>query len=310
MEISILLLRQIGSLVIMGLAGFWLRKMNFISHDGSKGISAVGIYICTPCILFMSFQTSISQEKVIGFGYALLAVVVVHILFFTATWLIRKVYPLDGIEQASVIYSNCGNLIIPLVTGVFGAEYIFYTSAYMFVANVLIWSHMVVTLRGGQIEWKKIILHPCMLSMFAGILFMVSGMPLPTVVQTALNSMGNCIGPLAMLLVGILIAECDMKKILLNRRIYIVTAFRLLAYPFLAILGAALVYVLFPAAVDPVVYYIVVLGASAPVATVVTQLSQISDLDSGYASSINVLTTLVSIVTMPLMIAAAQLFVR
>ncbi|MBR5509533.1 MAG: AEC family transporter [Lachnospiraceae bacterium] len=129
MEISILLFRQICSLVLMGLAGFWLRKMNFIHHEGSKGISAVVVYICIPCTLFMSFQTELNTDKMAGFLYALTAVFVLHVLFFAATWLIQRFYPLDGIERTSIIYSNCGNLIIPLVTGIFGAEYIFYTSA-------------------------------------------------------------------------------------------------------------------------------------------------------------------------------------
>ncbi|MBR5509534.1 MAG: hypothetical protein IKV59_05725 [Lachnospiraceae bacterium] len=84
------------------------------------------------------------------------------------------------------------------------------------------------------------------------------------------------------------------------------TICRLIIYPLLAIVGSCMVFRVYPADIDPVVYYIIVLGASAPTATVVMQLAQMADLDSGYASSLNVLTTLCSIVTMPLMMMAAQ----
>lgn len=308
MEISILLIEQIFSLVLMGISGYVLRKLELISHEGSKGLTAVCIYICIPCVLFHSFQTEISPERMAGFVYALIAVIFIHIVFFAGMWIFVKVYPMSTVEAVSIIYSNAGNMIIPLVTGVFGQDYLFYTSAYLFVQNALIWSHAKTKIAGsGQASWRKIFLHPCILSIFAGILFLLMRWSLPEVVSVAVSGMALCIGPLSMLVIGMLIAEVDLKKVFINSRIYVVVVFRLFIYPLLAMGAAFLIWKLFPVRIDPIVYLIVLLGACGPAATTVTQLSQMYDNEAGYASSINILTTLGSVVTMPIIIATAQM---
>lgn len=307
MEISILLMRQIASLVLIGIGGYCLRKTKAISHEGSKGISAACVYLCTPCAIFLSFQTEINEERLDGFFYALLAVSLLHLVFFAAMWILKKLWPMNAIESTSVIYSNAGNLIIPLVAGVFGADYVFYTSAYMFVQSLFMWSHGQIQIRGSsEGALKKICLHPCILAIAAGVLFLVLGWSLPDTVHTAVSGLGACMGPTAMLTVGILIAELDLKQIFINRRIYMVTALRLVLYPVLAMTTARLLWNCFPLPVDPLVYLIVTLGACGPAATSLTQLAQLSDKDPGYASSINVLTTFGSIVTMPVMVLLAQ----
>ena len=308
MEISILLIEQICSLVLMGLSGYWLRRSGIMGHEASMGLTVACVYVCMPCTLFESFQTDITSERLAGFLYAVLAVAAIQAVFFLVMGIVKRIFSFSAIESTSIIYSNAGNLIIPLVTGVFGPEYIFYTGAYLFVQNALLWSHAQMRIGGTkQASWKKIFLHPCILSIFAGMFFLVMRWSLPSVADTAFVSMSACIGPLSMLTIGILIAEIDLKGMFVNRRIYMVAVFRLLIYPLLAIGTAFCIWKLFPAQVNPVVYLIVVMGACGPAATSLTQMAQMFDNDPGYASSINVLTTFGSIVTMPLMMTAAQL---
>lgn len=243
-----------------------------------------------------------------GFAYAVTAVIALHVVFFAAVGLLRHFWSMNAIESTSVIYSNAGNLIIPLVTGVFGTKYIFYTGAYLFIQNVLLWSHAQMRIGGrSQASWKKIFFHPCILAIVGGFFSMLMGWHLPDVAQTAFVSMAACIGPISMLTIGILIAEMDLKKMLANRRIYMICGLRLLICPVFAMGTAFFVWKYFPVSVDPIIYLIVLMGASSPVATSLTQMAQIFDNDPGYASSINVLTTFGSIVTMPLMITVAQL---
>lgn len=300
-------MKQIAGLVLMGLAGYALRKLGAISHEESRGLSVVCVYLCTPCAVFLSFQTHITEERLGGFIYALLAVGVIHLVFFLAMGVLKRLWPMSAIESTSVIYSNAGNLIIPLVSGVFGAEYVFYTSAYMFVQSIFMWSHGQIQIRGtSEGALKKICLHPCILSIFAGVLFLALGWSLPDIARTAASGLGACMGPIAMLTVGILIAELDPGRMFVNRRIYLVMSMRLLLYPLLAMTAAFLVRKYFPVRIDPVVYLIVTLGACGPAATSLTQLAQLCNQDPGYASSINVLTTFGSILTMPLIILLAQ----
>ncbi|MBS6397185.1 MAG: AEC family transporter [Clostridiales bacterium] len=311
MEISILLIKQILSLVVMGLAGYGLRRSGMLNHEESRGLTVACLYVCVPCTMFQAFQTDITPEKLAGFLYAVTAVAVVHAVFFAFVWLAGRLYPMNGLEKASVIYSNSGNLIIPLVIGVFGSEYVFYTSAYLFVQNALLWSHgQRIMRKESKVSWKKIFFTPPIIAIFLGIVFMAMDWSLPEVIDTAFSGLASCIGPVSMLTIGILIAEMDLKKIFVNRRIYVMTAFRLLICPALTIVSVCLVWMLFPVKVDQVLCLIVLLGSCGPAATSVAQMAQMFDNDPGYASSINVLTTFGSIVTMPLMMMAAQLVLQ
>lgn len=308
MDSGILLVRQICSLVLMGLAGYWLYRARIISHEESKGLSVVCVYVLVPCSLLASFQTKINPERMTGFVYATVTVIIIHAVFFAVMELLKKIYPMSGIESASVIYSNAGNLIIPLVTGVFGTEYVFYTSAYLFVQNALIWSHAQRLIGGSsRMSWKKIFLHPCILSIFAGLICFFSGWSLPGIVYTACSGLAACMGPVSMMTIGIMIAEIDLKEIFLNRRIYAVVGLRLLVYPVLAMGVIFFVRKLFPGQVDPVVCMVVLMGACGPAATSLTQMAQMFDNAPGYTSSINVLSTFGSIVTMPVIVTAARM---
>lgn len=135
---------------------------------------------------------------------------------------------------------------------------------------------------------------------------MAAGWHIPSTVSTAMSSLAACIGPIAMLTVGILIAEIDLREILANRRIYLVSVFRLIIYPLIAMVGAYLVWKQFDGA-DHIIYLIVVLGACGPTATTITQMAQLYDNEPWYASSLNVFTTLGSLVTIPLMMTGAQI---
>lgn len=308
MSISILLIKQIFSLVLIGIFGYVLRKNNLINHEQSKGLSVISVYIITPCTLYASFQTQISTDKLNGFLYALTASIMVLVIYFILMKGIRKLCVLDAIESASVIYSNAGAIVIPLVLGVFGPEYVFYTSAYLMVQNALLWTHAWIVISGQKkIIWRKVLLHPCILAIAAGFVSFLVQFSFPSVVETALDSVGACMGPIALLGVGMMIAEADLKEILKSKRIYLVLGLRLLVYPVAAMLVCFAVWKLFPVEIDPYVYLIVLLASCGPAATSLTQMAQIHDNQPSYASSINVLTTLGSILTIPLVMTLAQM---
>ena len=76
-----------------------------------------------------------------GLLLACVAAVLVHVLFLILTTILKQVLQLDTIERATVIYSNAGILVIPLVQALLGQEYVIYSSAYIAVQLILIWTH-------------------------------------------------------------------------------------------------------------------------------------------------------------------------
>ena len=116
MELSILLLGQMLSMMLMILMGFAAVKTKLVKSSQSSVISALTLYIIVPCVVIDSFQIEFSAEKMKGLLLAAGFAVLMHVLFIVVVELLGKKWNMSPIEKASVIYSNGGNIIIPLVS--------------------------------------------------------------------------------------------------------------------------------------------------------------------------------------------------
>ena len=119
-------------------------------EDDSKVISWLVAYVLSPCVIIQSFQIDFTADKLGGLGLAVAAAMAAQLLFAVGGRALARPFHLTPIERASVIYSNCGNLIVPLVSFVLGEEWVFYTCAYMMVSTVLTWTHMQSLLGRGK----------------------------------------------------------------------------------------------------------------------------------------------------------------
>ena len=126
---------------------------------------------------------------------------------------------------------------------------------------------------------------------------------LPEILGGAVHSTAGIIGPLSMIIIGMLMAGTDMKKIFQRKQIYWVAFLRLIGAPLIGIvmLRAAAVFVEIEN--EETILMIVLLALITPAAATITQLSQYFDHDVEYCSAINVLTTVLCIITMPVMLA-------
>lgn len=118
---------------------------------------------------------------------------------------------------------------------------------------------------------------------------------------------GGMIGPLSMIVTGMLIAEVNLKDIFTNKRVYLVTVLRLIIQPLIAL---AVINLLGMRGWHPQgdkIILITYLAAITPCASTVTQMCQVYGNDSKYASAINVMTTLLSIITMPVFVYLYQM---
>lgn len=88
-------------------------------------------------MLFGSFLIQWTPEKLSGIFLAFFSSVLVHGIYLIMTVLIRRRVPMTDIDAVSIVFTNAGNIMIPLIAGTLGHEYIFYTSAYMVVQMLL-----------------------------------------------------------------------------------------------------------------------------------------------------------------------------
>lgn len=303
MEISVLLAEQITVLFLMGLVGFLAVKAGKFKEEDSRIVSNAVVYICSPCVIINAFQITFTPDKLKGLLLAGGAAVLVHIILIGGGKLLSGPLHLNGIEKASVEYSNAGNLIVPLVSSVLGEEWVFYTTAYIIVQTVLIWTHGQSVIRQGQEkDYRKILLNPNIIAIAVGFVLFATGIHLPSVVGQCISGFGDMIGPASMLVVGMIIGNVNLGWVFRQKRPYLICFMRLVLFPVITILIFALSGAerLHPDA--EYILMVVLLATSAPVAVMVTQLAQIHGRDARYASVINVMSVIFCIVTMPLMV--------
>ena len=214
-----------------------------------------------------------------------------------------KMFHLNTVEYTSAYYSNSGNLIVPLVTYILGKEWVIYGCVFMSVQLFFIWTHCKCKISGEtEISLKKILLNINMISVFAGVFLFFTKIRFPEIIGNTLSSVGSMIGPLSMIVTGMLIAGVDLKKVFTNKRIYLVTFIRLVIEPIIALAVIILLGMKnwHPQAEN--IILITYMAAITPCASTITQMCQVYGNDSKYASAINVMTTLLAVVTMPVFV--------
>ena len=281
-----------------------------LKDEDSKVLSKIVLYLIIPCVILNAFQVDYMPETVRGLLVAFAASLLMQVVLLFAVSALGRVFHLDAVEITSVYYSNSGNLIVPLVTAVLGAEWVLYSCVYMSVQLVFFWTHCKkVISREASYDWKKIVLNLNIISIFVGILLFFTGIRLPALVNNTLHSVGSMVGPASMIVTGMLFAGMDFRQIFANKRIYFVTFLRLIAVPLMALVLLKISHLADLSADGPSLILIVFLAVITPSASTVTQMCQVYGNDSRYASAINVVTTLASIVTMPLMVMLLQMVI-
>ena len=303
MQISILLMQEIIKLFVIMFMGYAVVKAGLMKSSESKSVSVILVYLVIPCVIIKAFQVDYTPDVQKGLFLAIAAAVAVHILFLLITIPLKKMFQMDVIEQATSIYSNAGILVIPLVQELLGQDYVIYSSAYIAVQLILLWTQGKNMLcEEEKLEWKKVFLNVNIISIIAGIVLFLFRIKLPAGVQDVLGMMNNMIGPLGMLLAGMAIAEVPLKSIFTKKRNYLSVALRLLLYPVLGLFLMKAIQIVVNLENSSQILLTVYLACVTPACASVTSMAQLYDKDAAYASSLYVLTTLLSIVTMPVMV--------
>ena len=303
----LMLLEQIVQLFLCIVLGWLLVRLHLLKPEDSRVLSKVCLYLVTPGVIINAFQLQRTPELLQGLALSLGAALVIHALFFIATPLLLPLR-LAPVEQASLIYTNSGNLIIPLVTAVLGPEWVIYCSMFQLVQQFPMWSHCRIILSGDRnVSLKKILLNVNIISVFVGVLLFLLNLPLPTVIAGTMKSIASTIGPLSMFVAGMLMGEQNLLAVLRIRSIWKVAFLRLIALPLvvLCIFKYSGLAALVPDGQS--ILMISLLAASAPAAANVTQIAQVYGHEGDYAGAINVITTLLCIGTMPLMVLLYQM---
>ncbi len=301
--ISLLLLRKIAQMFLGLVLGFILVRSGKAKAPDSRHLSVVILFIINPCVIIGAYQVPFTADMVSSLLLCFGAAIGIHGLFFLLTALLKGPLRLNSVEQASTIYSNCVNLLIPIVTSLLGKEFIIFTSMYIMVQVFFLWSHCRMLLSGERtISFRNIFCNVNVISTLFGLCLFLLHLQLPAVLTEAMDAISVTQGPLNMVVIGMLLGGTDLRKLVRIGGVWKVAALRLVLYPVvvLAVLRFTPIASLVPGGEQ--LLLLSLMAAAAPTGTMVTSISQVYGGDGEYASAINMVSTLLCIATMPLII--------
>ena len=300
MQIAMLILNQMLKLFLMLLLGWLVVKTKLLKSSDSKVLSTIAVYLVTPCVIINAFQIDSTPEAAKGLLLAFAAAISSQIMFLLLISTVGKKF--SPVERASIMYSNAANMIIPIVQAVLGAEWVLYTSAYIAVQIILIWTHGKSMISGDKgFSLKKIFTNFNIISMFIGLALFFFDWKLPVLVSDTMNSISSMVGPMGMLILGMLMADLNLKEVLKNKGIYLIAGIRLLFCPLLVLLLIRLSGAYNLMADAATILFIPFLASCAPPAVNITQMAQVYGEDAKHASAINVLSICLCLFTTPLL---------
>lgn len=303
-----ILIGKIAALFIVLFLGFLLVKCGIYKVNDSQILSRLCIYLAVPCSILSAFQVTYTPSIRSGLLLAVGAAVLVHIVLIALFAVLGPILHLNDIEKASIIYSNAGNLVIPLVSSILGADWVIYSSAYVSVQLFLLWSHGKMMICGEtRPDLKKILTNVNMITILFGVFLFAAQISLPGPVDSAVRSLGAMIGPLAMLIAGMLIAGTTPKEVFSYPHIALVTLLRLVGVPLLTISLLKFSGLASLAENGHQILLVTLLATITPSASTITQMAQVYGKDARYAGAINVITTLLCMISMPIMVYLYQI---
>ncbi len=308
MEFSLILFNKLAAMTLMALVGFALVRFKLLRQDDSRVISVLLVYVLQPCLIARAFQIDLTPERVHGFIYGTLFAAATILLSMILSRLFMKPLGLDAIDRSTIIYANVGNLLLPLVSMALGDEMVFYCSSFQIPFNLLLWTHCFSIIKGDKtVNLKKLMLNPNLIALYIGVFLLLTRFSIPPVIDVASKNFNDMVAASSMLLVGMIIAGINIKTVFTFKKAYLVAFGRLLVVPILSMfLLYATGFLTRHPELRPV-FMVIVLGAGAPSASSIVQIAVLHDKNAAKAGIYNVMTTLLCVVTMPLIIFIYQM---
>ncbi len=307
MSLASIAFNQIIIMFLIIFIGLICYKVDLIDKEVNKKLSNILLMLINPILIFNSYQQDFSKELLNGLLISFVLAVITHVFgIIISALFIRKKKKDFGIERFSCIYSNCGFMGIPLVNGIFGSEGVLYITAYMTIFNLFIWTHGVILMVGKQDKKAliKTLISPTLIAIIIGFILFISQIKLPSIITGAFEYVADMNTPLAMLIAGVTIAQTNLKEVFSKTGIYIVVLIKLIIIP----VALLFVYSIFP--MSKAVITTAILAAACPTATTGTLFALRYNKNALYASEIFAISTLVSLATIPSVMALADYILK
>ena len=230
----IMVLQQVLVLFSFAAIGFYLSASKKIKTEHTPILSSLLVNVFLPFNVFKTFSQSFTKEYVSEnfqlLIYSALVIVCLTVIMHFAAKLFDKRRYEQNICEYSLIIPNYGYMGYPMAEAIGGAVGLLNAMVFGFPISLYTYTVGYCNLSKMKITFKKLF-NPVMVSMLLGAIFGFWGIKVPALLSDIFGKASACMGPVSMLLAGMVVSEFNFKELLSMKRVYIITALRLIIIP-------------------------------------------------------------------------------
>lgn len=288
---------QLILLIYLGV-GMYCRKKGMIDDQTKKKLIDLILKITLPCMIFNSFNKPLTPDILKKTALAFIVAFCIAVL----SWLLGKIlyrrYPQErkSILQYCTLVNNSGFLGMPMVSAVYGTDGLLYASIFIIPNRIMMWTAglSLFTVSDFKSKCKNILLNPCIITVFLGIARRMLNIPVPEFIDKSAANIGAITSPLSMMIIGTMLVGISWKA-LFEPSIFYLTFIRLIFLPLIALVLMRIM------RFDPLLTGVSLILTGMPAGSTSALLAAKYGADEDYASRCIITTTIISLITIPLL---------
>ena len=319
MDNVLIVAEQVAILFVLIGCGAVLRKTRVLTENAVGGLVNLLVLIVTPCLIVDVFQRPYDPAMLRGLAIAFAIAALGHVVAIALAFALVR-HRDENVRRPlllAAVFSNAGFMGIPLEQAILGDRGVFFGAVYIVVFNLFMWSWGYNIMKKEEVRSKKdgegkpltsnllpftSLLNPGTVGITLGLPLFFLSVKLPAPIAVPIHQVANLNTPLAMIIIGFCLMDAKLGRVVRLGGVYAATAIRLVVYPLLVV---AAMYP-FRHVLDRDMMLATTIAASAPVAAMVSMFAAKFGRDVDAAVAVVSGTTLVSVVTMPAVIALAM----
>lgn len=301
---ALVVAQQVAVLFLLIGVGFFCAKFKILREEGAKQMTTLLLYIIFPAVIINTLAIPFDATILGNMGWALGIALLVKIIGIGLGYLMfRKTEYNDKVvyRYAMVLGSNTF-FGFPLVQAFLGDEAMIYVVMSVIALNFFVWTHGLMTMAGkGSFSVKKLFVNPGMIGTFAALIIFFFSIPLPMPVRSSLGFLASTNAAIAMIILGVFLANANFKDMIMNKGIYLVSFMRLIAIPLIVFV------IIRPLGLSPLLMQTMMIIAALPSAVQVSMFSVQFNRNAKLSGEMVSFVTLCSIITIPLITLITQM---
>lgn len=309
MDLFLQMLNLQFAMLILIITGVIAKKGKIVSGEAQKSLSNLLIYFILPCNIIASFQEKLTPDLIKNSLEAFFISLVIQILSIFLGKIVFICFSdrMKPVMKYGLICSNSSFIGLPVVNNIYNSIGVLYASIFQIPIRITMWTSGLAEFAGRKSDEngkklpvftketvKSLILHPCIIAVFLGIIIMAFHIPLPYSINRSITFMSQCTIPVSMIVIGCILSECKINQIF-NKAVFYFTFIRLLAFPLLIFTLLKLL------EVNSLIIGVSTLLTGMPAGATTAILADKYGCDAAFASTVILISTIFSIITIPIL---------